>query len=160
MSGARVAVVGATGAVGTSSRGTVNDMSARWPSDTGSFWMIMSMFTFAAASAVVTRPATPGVSGTPMSVTRASPVEWVTAVIRGCSIVSCSATTTVPGRSWKLDRQWIFTPWLRAYSTLRSCSTPAPELDISSISSNETTGSLRASGTIRGSALKTPSTSV
>ena len=48
------------------------------------------------------------------------------------------------------------TPWLRAYSTERSCSTPAPEAAISSISSNETTGSLRASGTIRGSALKTP----
>src|SRR3954462_13120777 len=52
------------------------------------------------------------------------------------------------------------TPWLRAYSTERNCSTPAPEADISSISSNETTGSLRASGTIRGSALNTPATSV
>src|SRR3954453_6015610 len=50
----------------TSSRGTVNDMSARSPSVSGSPWTIMSMFTFAAASAVVTRPATPGVSGTPM----------------------------------------------------------------------------------------------
>ena len=49
----------------TSSRGTVNDMSARAPSDSGSFWMIMSMLTFASASAVVMRPATPGVSGTP-----------------------------------------------------------------------------------------------
>ena len=52
------------------------------------------------------------------------------------------------------------TPWLRAYSTLRSCSTPAPDAAISSISSNVSTGSLRASGTIRGSALKTPATSV
>ena len=50
--------------------------------------------------------------------------------------------------------------WLRAYSTDRSCSTPAPDADISSISSNETTLSLRASGTIRGSALNTPATSV
>ena len=120
----------------------------------------MSMFTFAAASAVVTRPATPGVSGTPMSVTRASPSEWVTAVISGCSIVSPSETTTVPGASSKLDRQWMRTPWLRAYSTLRSCRTPAPDAAISSISSKETTGSLRAFGTIRGSALKTPGTSV
>ena len=32
------------------------------------------------------------------------------------------------------------TPWLRAYSTERSCSTPAPEAAISSISSKETTG--------------------
>ena len=52
------------------------------------------------------------------------------------------------------------TPWLRAYSTERSCSTLAPEAAISSISSKETTGSLRASGTMRGSALNTPATSV
>ena len=71
-------------------------------------------------------------------------------------MVSLSETTIVPGLSSKLDRQWIRTPWLRAYSTLRSCRTPAPEALISSISSNETTSSLRASGTIRGSALKTP----
>ena len=52
------------------------------------------------------------------------------------------------------------TPCVRAYSTERSCSTPAPEADISSISSKETIGSLRASGTMRGSAEKTPATSV
>jgi len=52
------------------------------------------------------------------------------------------------------------TPWLRAYSTERSCSTPAPEAAISSISSKEIVGSLRASGTIRGSAVYTPETSV
>jgi hypothetical protein len=49
---------------------------------------------------------------------------------------------------------------LRAYSTDRSCRTPAPEADISSISSKDSTGSLRAPGTMRGSALKTPATSV
>ena len=54
----------------------------------------------------------------------------------------------------------MVTPWLRAYSTERSCSTPAPDADISSISSNVSTGSLRALGTMRGSALKTPATSV
>ncbi len=54
---------------------------------TASFWMIMSMLTLASASAVNTRPAMPGVSGTPVSVTRASPVEWVTAVMSGCSTV-------------------------------------------------------------------------
>ena len=106
------------------------------------------------------RPAMPGSSGTPSSVIRVSAVEWVTAVTSGCSIVSSSETTTVPGPSSKLERQWMRTPWLRAYSTERSCSTPAPEADISSISSKETTGSLRASGTIRGSALNTPATSV
>ena len=80
----------ASTALCTSSLGAVNDMSARWPSVTGSFWMIMSTLTFASASAVNTRPATPGVSGTPVSVTRASSVEWVTAVTSGRSIVSCS----------------------------------------------------------------------
>ena len=52
------------------------------------------------------------------------------------------------------------TPWRRAYSTARSCSTRAPEAAISNISSNETTLSFRASGTIRGSAENTPGTSV
>ena len=75
-------------------------------------------------------------------------------------MVSSSSWTTVPGPSSKLDRQWIVTPWLRAYSTERSCSTPAPLADISSISSKVTTGSLRAPGTMRGSALNTPATSV
>ena len=68
-------------------------------------------------------------------------------------MVSSSEMTRVPGPSSKLLRQWMRTPWLRAYSTERSCRTPAPEADISSISSKETTGSLRASATIRGSAL-------
>ncbi len=49
---------------------------------------------------------------------------------------------------------------LRAYSTERNCRTPAPEAAISSISSKETVDSLRASGTMRGSALNTPATSV
>ena len=79
--------------------GTVNDMSAGAPSDSGSFWMIMSTLTFASASAVKIPPAMPGWSGTPSSVTRASSVECVTAVIRGCSIVSSSPTTKVPGSS-------------------------------------------------------------
>ena len=75
-------------------------------------------------------------------------------------MVSSSARTRVPGPSSNELRQWILMPWLRAYSTARSWSTPAPDDDISSISSKETTGSLRASGTRRGSALKTPATSV
>ena len=75
-------------------------------------------------------------------------------------MVSSSVRTKVPGVSSKLDRQWMRTPWLRAYSTERSWSTLAPEEAISSISSYETTGSFRASGTMRGSAVKTPATSV
>ena len=104
--------------------------------------------------------AAPGRSGTPISVIRASSVECVTAVTRGCSIVSSSPTTTVPGLSEKLERQWMRTPCVRAYSTERSWSTLAPEAAISSISSKLTWASLRASGTIRGSAVNTPATSV
>ena len=91
---------------------------------------------------------------------RASSVEWVTAVISGCSIVSSSPMTKVPGLGSKLDRQWIRTPCVRAYSTERNCSTLAPEAAISSISSKLTIGSLRALGTTRGSAVNTPATSV
>ena len=80
----------------------------------------MSTFTLAAASAVSTRPATPGRSGSWVSVMRASSVEWVTAVTNGRSIVSSSVRTKVPGPSSKLERQWIRTPWFRAYSTDRS----------------------------------------
>ena len=39
-----------------SSRGTVNEISARWSADTGSFWMIMSTFTLASASALKIAP--------------------------------------------------------------------------------------------------------
>ena len=113
----------------------------------------MSTFTPVSASAPKMRPATPGRSGTPSSVTRASSVEWVTAVISGRSMVSRSESTTVPGPSSNDERQWIRTSWLRAYSTERSCSTRAPEAAISSISSNDTIGSRRASATMRGSAL-------
>ena len=75
-------------------------------------------------------------------------------------MVSSSATTRVPAPSSNELRQCIRTSWFRAYSTERSCSTFAPDAAISSISSNETIASLRASGTIRGSAVKTPATSV
>ena len=55
-----------------SSRGTVKEISARPPAATGSFWTIMSTLTFASASASKMRAAAPGVSGTPVSVIRAS----------------------------------------------------------------------------------------
>ena len=122
-------------AVSRSSRSSVKERSASWSSVTGSFWMIMSTLTLASASAPKMRPATPGSSRTPVSVTRASPSEWVTAVTSGLSIVSSSETTRVPPPSSNELRQWMRTPWFRAYSTERSCSTFAPEADISSISS-------------------------
>ena len=126
-------------AVVSSERSMVKERSASssWP--TGSFWMITSTLMPASARAVKISPATPGSSRMPISVTRASSSEWVTAVTKGCSTVSCSAsssvTTRVPGPSSKLLRQWMRTPWLRAYSTERSCRTWAPEAAISSISS-------------------------
>ena len=138
----------------------MNDTSASRPSSRGSFWMIVSTLQLASASAPKIAAATPGRSGTPSSVIRASSVEWVTAVMSGCSIVSSSPSTTVPGASSKLERQWIRTPWVRAYSTERSWRTLAPDAAISSISSKLTCGSLRALGTIRGSAVNTPATSV
>ncbi len=143
-----------------SSRATVKERSAPCSVETGSFWMITSTLTFASASAVKIRPAMPGSFWTPARVTRASSSECATAVIRGRSMVSFSETTRVPVPLSNDERQWIGMSLLRAYSTLRSCSTLAPEADISSISSKETTGSLRAFGTIRGSAVKTPWTSV
>ena len=66
--------------------------------------------------------------GTPASVTRASSVEWVTAVTSGCSMVSLLRDDERTGavlESW--SGSGSRTPWLRAYSTERSCSTPAPE---------------------------------
>ena len=75
-------------AVVRSERSTVKERSASSSSPTGSFWMITSTLTLASASAVKMRPATPGSSRTPVSVTRASPSEWVTAVTKGCSTVS------------------------------------------------------------------------
>src|SRR4051812_21051835 len=139
-----------------SSTGTVKEISARASEETGSFWTIMSTFTLASASAPKIRPASPGTSGTPTSVTRASSVEWVTAVMSGCSIVSSSLTIDVPGRSSNDERQCMRTPWLRAYSTERSWRTRAPEAAISSISSKETIVSFRALGTMRGSAVEKP----
>jgi hypothetical protein len=88
----------------------VNERSAFWAVETGSFWMIMSTLMLAPASAVKICPAIPGSSRTPVRVTRASALECVTAVTRGLSIVSSSPVTRVPGPSSKELRQWIRTP--------------------------------------------------
>ena len=96
----RVSGSSAARAVRRSSRGTVNEISACPPAETGSFWTIMSTLTFAAASASKMRAAAPGLVGdADQRDPRLLDVEWVTAVISGCSIVSPSATTTVPGSS-------------------------------------------------------------
>ena len=70
-----------------------------------------------------------------------------------CSISSSWLTTQVPSSGLNEERTWIRTPWLRANSTERSISTFAPEDASSSISSKESAASLRAFGTMRGSAV-------
>ncbi len=93
-----------------------------------------------------------------MSVNTTSVSEWVTAETIGSSMPSPS-WIQVPSSSEKVERACTRTPWLRASSTERSISTLAPDADISSISSYDTTRSFRASGTMRGSAVNTPGTS-
>src|SRR6266576_3739347 len=73
---------------------------------------------------------------------------------------SSSSTIHVSSASENVDRTWSRTSWLRANSTERSWSTFAPLAESSSISSYVTAGRRRAWGTRRGSAVKTPSTSV
>jgi hypothetical protein len=109
--------------------------------------------------------ALPGLSGTPTTVILASLRSWATPEMIACSICSPSgkvegSTTQVPSRWLNEDRTCTLTPNRRAYSTHRRCRTFAPEAAISSISSVEMRSMRRALGTIRGSAVKTPSTSV
>ena len=73
---------------------------------------------------------------------------------------SIDPLTMVPGRSVYDERTWMGRSKRRAYSTQRSISTLAPAAAISSISSKDTVSSRRASDTMRGSAVNTPSTSV
>ena len=138
--------------------GTVNEMSVVPCNEV--FWTIMSTLTDRSASARKSRAASPGRSGTPVTVTLASDVSWLTAVTTACSIDGSSSTTQVPGSQVKLLRTWSGTPWFRANSTDRSWSTRPPVAAISSISSKLMRVNRRASGTTRGSALKTPVTSV
>ena len=105
----------------------------------------------------------PGWSGTPLMVTLASDVSCVTAEMIACSMPASlvpNSVIHVPGSHVKLDRTCSGTWWLRANSTERSASTRPPVAAISNISSNDTRGSRRAVGTIRGSAVNTPETSV
>ena len=124
------------------------------------FCTIMSTLIDLSASARNSRAATPGRSGTPLTVTLASDVSWVTAVTTASSMSASSSTTQVPGSQVKLLRTCSGTLWLRANSTARSIRTRPPVAAISSISSNEIRLMRCASGTIRGSAVKTPVTSV
>src|SRR4051794_273980 len=145
-------------ATGTSSFGSVNEMSVCPAAET--FCTIMSTLTPASARSRNTRAAMPGWSGTPRIVAFASDVSCAIPEMIARSSDSSWLTTRVPSASENDERTCSRMPWLRAYSTERSISTFAPPAERSSISSYVTVSSLRASGTIRGSAVYTPSTSV
>ena len=131
--------------------GTVKEMSV-CPA-VATFCSIMSTFTERSARARNSRAATPGRSGTPLTVTLASVESCVMAEMMARSIVSSSSSTQVPGSQVKLDRTCSRTPWLRANSTDRNASTRPPVAAISSISSYDTFASRCADATTRGSAV-------
>jgi hypothetical protein len=99
------------------------------------FWMIMSTTTPLSASGANSRAATPAWSGRSPTVILASSRATVTPDTTTCSISRSSGTTQVPSTSEKLDRTWIGTPYFMPSSTERICSTLAPRLASSSISS-------------------------
>ena len=140
----------------TWTRGTVKLMSVVPSCDT--FWTIMSTLTPASARDPKRVAATPGRSGTRFTVSFASERSWAMPLTIACSIVD--SRTQVPSPSWNEDRTWIGISKRRPNSTARDMRTLAPPADNSSISSKGTSSSLVASGTILGSAVKTPSTSV
>ena len=141
-----------------STRGTVKEMSVVPLAEV--FCTIMSTLIDSSARARKRWAAIPGLSGTPATVTLASDVSCVTALTMACSMDSSSSTTHVPGSQVKLERTWSGTWWLRANSTERSMRTRPPVAAISFISSKLMRSSRLAVGTTRGSALKTPVTSV
>src|ERR1039458_8059453 len=73
--------------------GTVKEMSVVPCSEV--FCTIMSTLMLRSASARNSRAASPGRSGTPMTVTLASDSSWVTAVTTACSIDASSSSTHV-----------------------------------------------------------------
>ena len=123
-------------------------VGATRPRDSGSFWMIMSTLTFGVGErGEDAARRCPGWSGTP-SERHARLVGGVgdggdqrsfhglfLADDKGTGVLAEARTGT-----------WMRTPWLRAYSTERSCSTRAPEAAISSISSKRDDGQLARVG--------------
>ena len=107
-------------ATGKSVVGTVKEMSV--VPRTEVFCTIMSTLIDLSARARKSRAATPGRSGTPLTVTLASEVSWVTAVTTASSMSASSSTTQVPGSQVKLLRTCSGTLWLRANSTARGTS--------------------------------------
>ena len=87
-------------ATARSAVGTVNEMSVVPCADV--FCTIMSTLIDLSASARNSLAATPGRSGTPLTVTLASDASWVTAVTTASSMFASSSTTQVPGSQVKL----------------------------------------------------------
>src|SRR5216117_4111867 len=141
----------ATTARAWSPRGRVNDMSV-YPSRL-MFWTIMSTTMFFAAIAPNAWAAMPGRSGTLRMEIFAWLRSCVTPVTTTSSMPCSSFVTSVPGSGLNVERTWTVTPYFFANSTERDCSTFAPRLAISSISSYETRASFLASGTMAGSAV-------
>ena len=150
--------------------GRVKDRSVRPFITREAFWTIMSMLMSARATISKIFAARPIESGMPAIVIFASERSWQTPEMIASSMSGIDASlsssesetsmTHVPGLSEKDERTCTRTSSRRAYSTQRRCSTFAPEAAVSSISSYEMDGMPRAPGTIRGSAVKMPSTSV
>ena len=136
----------------------MNETSA--PTPTLWFWMIVSTLTFASARAVKIWAATPGRFSTPETVTLASSLRWAMPETIAFSMSGVSFVIQVPSSGRKEDRTCSGTSWRRANSTDRRARTFEPIAAISSISSWLTRGSLRAPASTRGSAVKTPVTSV
>ncbi len=90
--------------------GSVKEMSVRPVDAAETFCTTMSMLTSASAMARKMRAASPGLSGTPTTVTLASEVSWATPEMMACSIsppsglFGLSLLTIVPGRPEKDER--------------------------------------------------------
>ena len=95
-----------------------------------------------------------------MIVILASSLLWEIPETIAFSMPGVSFVIQVPSSGRKEERTCSGTSWRRANSTDRSASTRDPVAAISSISSWLTSESLRAPGSMRGSAVNTPVTSV
>src|SRR5512143_618926 len=113
--------------------GTVKDMSVSPPSPI--FWMIMSTMILLSAISLNILPATPGLSGTPVTVTFTWFLSYATPDTTTFSMSESSLVTRVPGLSLKLESTLTGTLYFFANSTERVWSTLAPRLASSSISS-------------------------
>jgi hypothetical protein len=96
-------------AVCRSEMGSVKEMSVRSVAPE-TFCTIMSMLTSASATARNRAAASPGLSGTPTTVTRASVRSCATPLMMAFSMTSDSRTTRVPGLLENDDRTTSGTP--------------------------------------------------